>query len=148
MSRQKSKGTKFETACARWLTARLGDPIERRALHGSKDMGDLFGLKCHGWRGIAECKSHKAFSWALVDAWREETANERANADADFALLLIDVPNVGAARFGHTRCDLTLADLFVVAGMARPDWDGWAPGVWVTLELEDVARLMLCERDG
>lgn len=145
MSRSKDRGTRFETACARWLTGRLGDPIERRALHGSQDLGDLFGLKCHGWRGIAECKSHARFSWADVSRWREETMAERENACADFALLLIDVPNVGEARFGHTRCDLTLADFLVVTGDGMPNDRGWRDGVWLTLELEDVARLMACE---
>ena len=49
MSRQRKKGTAFETALVRWLRERLGDGrIERRALHGSRDIGDVYGLVCHG----------------------------------------------------------------------------------------------------
>lgn len=148
MSRSKDRGTRFETACARWLTSRLGDPVERRALHGSQDMGDLFGITCHGWRGIAECKSYARFSWADVSRWREETKAERENACADFALLLIDLPNVGEARFGHTRVDMTFTDFLVVSGAGMPQERGWRDETWVTADLDTVAALMLCERDG
>lgn len=140
MSRQKQKGTAFETACARYLSRELGERVERRALHGSRDMGDLYGIFAHGHAGIAECKDHKAQTPSLVAEWRRQTADERDNADADFALLIIHTPGAGQKGFGRNRVDVTQRDLARIAGLPEPP--GWADGVWVTLDLETAVALM------
>ena len=79
-NRPKKIGTGFETAVCRYLRERLQDDrIERRALHGSKDCGDIYGLYAHGFDGIAECKAHKSWNQpARLAEWREQTLAERA----------------------------------------------------------------------
>lgn len=140
MSRQKQKGTAFETACARWLSDALGEHVERRALHGSRDMGDLFGIHAHGWGGVAECKDHRAVTPALVAEWRRQTQDERDNADADFGLLIVHVPGAGAKGFGRNRVDVTQRDLARISGLGDPP--PWADEAWVTLNLETAVALM------
>ena len=140
MSRQKQKGTAFETACARYLSRELGERVERRALHGSRDMGDLYGIYAHGFAGIAECKDHKAQTPSLVAEWRRQTRDERDNADADFGLLIVHVPGAGAKGFGRNRVDVTQRDLARLSGLAVPP--DWADEIWVTLDLETAVALM------
>ena len=51
MSRQKAKGTLLESKVVNYLRARLGDSeqtIHREVLHGTKDQGDITGLRIHG----------------------------------------------------------------------------------------------------
>lgn len=146
-NRPKAKGTSFETDCANFLRERLGQPqIERRALHGSKDQGDVFGLVAHGASGVIECKSVKRLNPANIAKWRGQTVEERENSGADFSLLVIHLPGCGKARFGMNRCDLQLRDLDALSG------DGFTclmgdsmRHVWVTMTVEDVCRIM--ERD-
>lgn len=144
MSRQRDKGTKFETACAEWLRARLGDPrIERRAPHGSHDLGDLYGIWAHGLHGIAECKDHAEWGDADAARWQAETLRERGNADAGFALLVVHRKGCGAARFGLNWCAVTLADLLRMDGRADLA-EAYAldlrDDLWVWMHLEEACR--------
>lgn len=136
-NRPKDVGTAFETACARWLSERLGQRVERRALHGTMDEGDLGWLRSStGLDGIVECKAGRqaeAAAPADVAEWRRQTDAERENARAGFALLVLKTRNVGEARFGRTRCDLTVADLCRLLGMAPC---AASESVWVTVDLE------------
>lgn len=61
---------------------------ERLALGGSNDKGDSTG---HPGL-IFECKDAK--TWKLAE-WMRETETERANAGADFGVLVVKVPGVG-----------------------------------------------------
>lgn len=147
MSKAKSIGTRFETALVRWLNKRLDeDRIERRALHGSKDMGDIYGLHCHGnAEGIIEAKAHKTVTPAQVAEWRQQTENEQANAGADFALLAIKAPN---KTMDQTRVQMTLASLLAIAGITYiPSSHRGALSAWVEADLETVCRLMGGEYD-
>ena len=59
MSRQKAKGTLLESKVVNYLRARLGDSeqtIHREVLHGTKDQGDITGLRIHGQPVVLECK--------------------------------------------------------------------------------------------
>lgn len=142
----KARGTSFETAVTRWLRLALDEPtIERRALHGAHDMGDLYGIYAHGLAGIAECKSYKRYGRADVEEWRRQTLAERDNADADFAVLIIHKPRCGgdakSPTMGRNRVDLTIGDLCNVSVgmrclMAEPD------DHWVTIDLDELARLI------
>lgn len=147
MSRQKAKGTAFETACVRYLRERLGDDrIERRALHGGRDMGDIFGLFAHGREGIVECKDVKNVGKALLDRFREQTVSERGNADADFALLVVHRAGVGAKRFGDNDCHMQVRDLErVMGGTFRCLAGESAKDMWVQSSLETVCRWILGE---
>lgn len=145
MNRSKTKGTAFESQVTKWLQARLGDDrIERRALHGNRDMGDIYGLVCHGnAAGIVECKAHSTVTPSLVAEWQRQTEDEQANAGADFALLVIKTPNVGAKSLGRTRVRMTTASLLAISGVC------WLHGAhdsalsrWVETDLETACSLM------
>lgn len=146
VNKSKARGTSFETAVARWLRLALDEPtIERRALHGAHDMGDLYGIYAHGLVGIAECKSYKRYGRADVEEWRRQTLAERDNADANFAVLVIHKPGCGgdakSPTMGRNRVDLTIGDLCNVSVgmrclMAEPD------DHWVTIDLDELARLI------
>ena len=142
MSKQRNKGTSYETRVARYMRGVLQEPsIERRALHGSKDMGDLYGICCHGFSGIAECKSHADYAPALVARWREETLTERGNADADFALLVVDRYR---APMGRSDVHVTLRDLARIAlpVMVNGGWEEVADESWVRMTLDEALALM------
>lgn len=139
----KERGTRFETAVARYLRAELGDPrIERRALHGARDMGDLHGIRAHGWEGIAECKAHRRMAPGLVEAWREQALAERGNADADFVLLVV---KAWQRSVSQAECHVTLADLARIAGPGRfpaAAAGGHMDDAWVRMDLSEAARLI------
>jgi hypothetical protein len=146
-NKPKIKGTSFESQCVGFLQERLNQQqIERRALHGGKDQGDVFGLVAHGASGVIECKNVKSLNPANIAKWREQTINERKHSGADFALLVIHLPGCGKARFGMNRCDLQLRDLDALSGDSFKCLmgDGMSD-VWVTMTVEDVCRII--ERD-
>ena len=138
----KNKGTAFETAVCRYMRSALGDDsIERRALHGSQDMGDLYGIRAHGWDGIAECKNHKCVTAGLIERWRDETLCERGNADAGAALLVVSVYR---APVGRSEVHVTLRDLARIA-LPVAVCDGHmetSDGKWVRMSLEEACALI------
>lgn len=141
-NRSKAKGTAFESAVVKYLRGELGDNrIERLALHGSKDMGDIGHLFAHGSEGIIECKAHKRPTRSLVSEWREQTIDERENSDSDFALLVIKNPQhpVSESLTHVTLRDLARIAMFVHVASAFCDL---ADDEWVTMTLEDATRLI------
>lgn len=144
-NRSKAKGTKFESQCARWLTERLGYPVERRALHGNRDVGDLAWLVGGGGaRGIVECKAVKAVTTANVAEWRMQTVAERDNAEADFAWLVIKTANVGMQRFERTRVDVQMRDLAAMGCFLGKAGDNH----WMSMDLETACSLLEECADG
>ena len=71
MSRQKQKGTAAETAVVRYMK-QFGWNVERRALTGSADMGDITGIPV-----VIEVKNHKIMKLA---EWVDEAIVEAKNA--------------------------------------------------------------------
>ena len=147
MSRQKAKGTDFETDTVKFLRARLKcDRIERRALHGSHDMGDIFNIPAHGFEGIAECKNYKTWSKADLDRWKSETIEQRGNANADFALLVVHEKGCGEKRFGQNSCYMQVRDLEKVMGGDFRCLSGEsAKDLWVRVTLDDACKMMIGE---
>lgn len=91
MSRSRSKGTAAETATVKALW-RHGFPYaERRALAGAEDRGDISGTPGLCW----EVKDAK--TWKVAE-WMRETETERVNSKADYGILVVKVPGVGAAN--------------------------------------------------
>jgi hypothetical protein len=78
MSRSKAKGTAWESAICRFLVAEGFPHVERRALNGTQDRGDIAGIP--GW--VLEAKNCQATSLA---AWVDEAALEQANDGAEFS---------------------------------------------------------------
>lgn len=83
MSKNKAKGTTAETAVVNWLRTTLNNPhIERRALQGNRDTGDITGLP-----GIViEVKNHAKHD---LPGWLAELQTEVDNAKATLGLLVI-----------------------------------------------------------
>lgn len=121
----------------RYLREELGDERpERLALSGAHDKGDIGHIFCHGFEGIAECKCHERVTRSLVRKWREQTVDERENAGADFALLIVSVYNHGV---GESVVHVTVRDLArVILPLSVEDgWAGEADERWVTITLEE-----------
>jgi hypothetical protein len=71
VNKPKVAGTRFESAVVTYLQA-MGFPyVERRALRGKYDGGDLLGIA--GW--CLELKATKAISLAALEEARREAAN-------------------------------------------------------------------------
>lgn len=149
MARTKPKalGTDYETANVVYARERTGDErIERRAMHGSRDMGDVYGIRAHGHEGIMECKRVERLSDALLDRFKAQALAERGNADADFVLLSVWRKGKGyQARdgkapksFGENVCYVTIEDLLKIAG-------GRGMGTWVCLPLRAAFDLITGE---
>ena len=147
MSRQKEKGTRFETACVRYLRKRLEDErIDRAAMRGNRDAGDIHGLVAHGYLGIVECKDVVDVPKSRLDKYREQTIVERGNADADFALLVIHTKGVGETRFGDNACHLQVRDLERVMGGEFTCLAGdTAKEMWVRADLETICKFIMSD---
>lgn len=113
MSRSKQKGTAFETAVARYLSEETGLCIERRALGGSNDRGDLSGVFLGDMRAAVECKACSRWD---VPEWLREAARERENDNADIGVVVAKRKGVGDARMGEQAVMMTLEDFAVLIG--------------------------------
>jgi hypothetical protein len=78
VSRSKQKGSAWETAIVRYLADHGFPHVERRALSGTQDRGDIAGIP--GW--VVEAKNCSATS---LGVWVDEATVEQANDGADFA---------------------------------------------------------------
>jgi Holliday junction resolvase len=81
MSASKRRGTAFETDVCRYLSEEHGLPVERRALRGTRDCGDVAGLP--GF--VLELKNCKRTELA---AWMDEALKEAANDGAPFYVVV------------------------------------------------------------
>lgn len=76
----KKRGTRFETAVVAALRTNGFAQAERRALSGSRDLGDITGIP----GVVIEAKSQQRHSLA---EWLDEAELEKANAGADVAFV-------------------------------------------------------------
>ena len=89
MGKAKQKGTSAETAFVKNEQVVAQFPaVERRALSGVNDMGDVAG--CPGL--VFEIKNHVSYKFP---EWLRETAVERENAKADHGILIVKPNGVG-----------------------------------------------------
>lgn len=116
MSAAKAKGTAMETAVARYLALHLDDRIERRARSGSKDRGDLGGVRHMGQRVVVEIKN---FVTPRLSGWLTEAELERRHDDAGVAIVVYK--RHGKGHPGDQVCMLTLRDLVSLMTGTRPD---------------------------
>lgn len=120
----KDKGTRFEGAVARYLAWATGDPVERRALHGGKDMGDIKGLSTRGREVVVECKSYKRPTLGLILGWLEEAEVERGNASALAGALAVKLEGVSdrkASAQGRQLVCMYMDDFTALVTGQRPD---------------------------
>lgn len=117
MNPSKDKGTRRETAAARWLAAHGWPECERQPLRGNRDQGDLIVSRAP--RIIAEVKTRKGtISTGQITEWLQETETEAVHAGADLAVLVV-------ARHG----------------VRVPSWDAYMPAADWLLVLAGVAVL-------
>jgi hypothetical protein len=80
VSRSRSKGTAWETAICRYLVESGFPGVERRALAGVADRGDIAGLT--DW--VIEAKN---CARTELGSWVDEAAIEAANADVPYGVV-------------------------------------------------------------
>lgn len=96
MSRQKQKGTAFESAIVEYLQNNLcDDTIERRALNGTADRGDITGVKFCGQRMTLECKNENRMRLA---EYMREAETEAANDNAFYYAVIHKKRGVGISN--------------------------------------------------
>lgn len=78
-SSAKQAGTRFERLIADYLAATVDDRIDRRVKTGSKDRGDIAGVRLHGRRVVLEAKDRQRLDIAGALA---EAETQRGNDDA------------------------------------------------------------------
>jgi hypothetical protein len=115
----KQAGTKFESDVVRYLRERLGDDrIERRAKSGSKDRGDIAGVRTAlGERVVIECKDVARLN---LSGWVDEADIERGNDDAAVGLVAHKRRGYGPAQMGSTYVTMTLDDLAALIAGSEP----------------------------
>jgi hypothetical protein len=111
----KQAGTKFESLIVGHLQQHVDDRIERRRLSGSKDRGDVSGVRVRGARVVIECKNT-----ARVDlgTWANEAEVARGHDDALLALIAHKRHGRGAAGEQWITC--TVDDLIALITGVRP----------------------------
>lgn len=113
MSKSKDKGTAFETAVVRYLRDRLGDDeIDRMPLRGSRDEGDIRGLKLRGMSVCVEVKNHKQLR---LHEWMGQLIDEQGNMDADLGMIIAHRDGCGDKHIGESWCVTTLDDVIALA---------------------------------
>lgn len=148
-TKAKRQGSDYEARVCLFMSVALGqDGIERRALHGSNDMGDIFGIDVHGFECVAECKSVRRPD---IDGYRAETLRERDAAGADIGILVCAGYSAPSEAFPQgkrlpTRLStvhITLRDLALLVpeltlaeGMERG-----GDSVWVQMTLNEFCLL-------
>lgn len=109
MSKAKQKGTSFESLVVDYLRGQGWIHVERRALTGTADKGDITGTGPLVW----ECKNHKTLAFS---EWLEEAEVERGNADADFGIVVAKRRGRGQAKDQYAV--LTLENMVKLLRMA------------------------------
>ena len=104
----KKAGSSFETLIASYLAKHYDDRVERRVKNGTKDRGDISGVKTiRGGRVVLECKNQARDN---MPAWLREADIERANDDA--AIGVVVHKKHGSNKGGEQYVTMTL-DTFV-----------------------------------
>ena len=113
----RAAGTRFERSVADYLAAHIDDRIDRRAKTGSKDRGDIGGVRTpHGGRVVVECKD--VARTALAD-WVGEADIERGNDSAIVGLVVSK--RRGTRNPGSQYVHMQLRDLVALLTGSRPD---------------------------
>ena len=102
-TKSKAKGTRAETEVVNYLRPHF-PAVERRALSGNKDKGDIAGIP----ETVGEVKAAARLE---VAKWKQETLAEMANAGAVNCFLLVKVPHKNVSK-----------------------WDFWMPAYQLGLE--------------
>jgi len=88
VARSKDIGTRGESQTVKFLIESGFPFAERRALHGSTDLGDITGTPGIVWEVKAGAAAMDASDNQVI-AWLVETETERVNAKADLGILVV-----------------------------------------------------------
>lgn len=117
MSKQKAKGTAFESMVTEYLSRVLDAPeIERRTVGGTKDRGDIAGIFFRGKRVVLECKNTVR---PELPQWLREAEVERVNDGAEYGFVVHKRRGCGAAQAGETYVTCTLETLAAMIAGGR-----------------------------
>ena len=105
MSKSKDKGTAFERQVVEYLKMALGPAIERRALSGTNDRGDVSGVYFMGEPFVLECKNCSRMQLA---EWLGELDSEMCNEGTLFGAVVHKRRGCGEASFGETYVTMPL----------------------------------------
>lgn len=111
----KAAGSRFERQVADYLAEHVDDRIDRRPKTGSKDRGDIGGLRHMGHRIVVEVKNVARWSPAQ---WLGEAEVERGNDDALVGLVV--AKRIGKSDPAEAVVLMSLADLVALITGARP----------------------------
>ncbi|MGO2188236.1 MAG: hypothetical protein ACTH4Y_08320 [Microbacterium gubbeenense] len=114
----KSAGTWMETQTANFLAASLGDDrIERRTKNGSKDRGDIGGVRTRdGVRVVVEVKNTSKLD---LGGWMNEVNQECQNDGALIGVVVHKRRGKGEKQMGEQYVTMTLDDLALLLGGRR-----------------------------
>lgn len=118
VNKSKQKGTSTETLVVNYLRENGWPWVERRALAGSLDKGDVAGMP-----GL--CVEIKYGGETLkIGPWLTETGIERLNAGADHGILVVKPFGMGEKNVGSFYAVMVAHDFEALAGKAA---NAWAP---------------------
>lgn len=110
MSRNRAKGTAWESAIVNFLRGHGWPHAERRAMGGTNDRGDIAGIV----GVVIEAKNHRTMDLA---GWWSEAQTERDNDQAQHAVLWLKRRGKASAGDGWVVLDgRTFAALLKEAG--------------------------------
>jgi hypothetical protein len=112
----KRKGTAFEVVVSNGLNEEWDDRIERRALAGIKDRGDVSNFRVGAQRVVVECKAERAIDLA---GWVTEAEKEAANDGALCGIVV--AKRRGKATFGDQYAIMTVSTLLKLLRAAGQD---------------------------
>lgn len=104
MSRQRDKGTKFETMVAAYLAEVLGADAHRLGMGGANDRGDVH---VDGLGVTIECKNCQRMELA---AWLDEAVRESERAQTALGAVVHHRKGRGSARVADSYVTMRLGD--------------------------------------
>lgn len=110
MNKSKSKGTAFENVTLDYLREHLHgqDEIHREVLHGSKDLGDIRGVKAGGEPVTIECKNTKRLT---LGEWMSKAEREARNNLSHLPIVVSKRAGYGAKHAGGNYVIMSLSTL-------------------------------------
>ncbi|WMI33004.1 holliday junction resolvase [Arthrobacter phage PeggyLeg03] len=114
----KKAGSSFERLVADYLATHVDDRIDRRVKNGTKDRGDIAGLRHMGHRVVIECKNTSKIA---LGGWATEAEVERGNDDALAGIIVHK--RVGKGRPEDQWVTLTLGELVALLTGTRDHYE-------------------------
>ena len=111
----RAAGSRFERTIADALAAHIDDRIDRRVKTGSKDRGDIGGLRHMTQRVVIECKD---VTRTNLGGWVTEADTERGHDDAIAGLVIHKRRGTSDPLDQYVTC--TLRDLIALLTGERP----------------------------